>query len=284
MLIDSHAHLIAEDLVRYPQASSGGEGAGASRPTPFSVERLIEAMDLCGVERAVLVHRGSVYGYDNSYVCDSAARYPERFVAVGAVDGNDPKAAEHVRYWVEERGMRGIRFMEPRKGMGLEWFDSDYAHAAWRAAGDLDIPVCMHFFRWNRLAGLRRLQYILARQPDTKVVIDHLSNMDWAVGPPDYGIDEPLRTIAALPNVFLKFTTIPLGAIAASEHAAHAVLARVIEVFGAHRIMWGSDITQSQGTYTQMVQLARGATDALPESHRVQLLRAVALQVYARGA
>jgi L-fuconolactonase len=280
MLTDAHAHLIADDRDRYKPAPPSGKLGPGDLDNPFTAEKLLAEMDRHGIARAVLVHRNSIYGYDNSYVCDSAARYPDRFVAVGSIDGTDPHAAERVRYWVKERGMAGIRFMEPVKGMDLEWLSSAHARTAWQVAHELDVPVCVHFFKWNRLAGLAALQDMLQAHPDAQVVIDHFSNMDWAAGPPDYGVDAPLLAVARYPGVHVKFTTIPLDHIAAEGKSAAPIIERVVAAFGAQRIMWGSDITQSKGTYAQMVELAVSAVADLDPAQREAVLSATANVVY----
>ena len=41
-------------------------------------------MDQAGVDQAAVVQSSTCYGYDNSYLVDSIARYPGRFTAVGS--------------------------------------------------------------------------------------------------------------------------------------------------------------------------------------------------------
>jgi L-fuconolactonase len=280
MMIDTHAHLISNDHERYKPAPPGGKLGPGDLDNPFTAENLVVEMDRNNVARAVLVHRNSIYGYDNSYVCDSAARFPGRFVAVGSINGTDPEAAARVQHWVKERGMVGIRFMEPVKGMDLSWLCSAHARAAWREASALHIPICVHFFKWNRIAGLAALKEMLAAHPDATVVIDHFSNMDWASGAPDFGMDQALLDVARFPGVHVKFTTIPLGHIAAEGIDATPVIERVIAAFGSQRIMWGSDITQSSGSYAHMVDLAVRATATLSAGQRHDILFGTANTVY----
>jgi predicted TIM-barrel fold metal-dependent hydrolase len=281
-MIDSHAHLIADDPVRYPPAADCLQKPELS--ASMTVERLLGEMDRAQVARAVLVQRGSIYGFDNSYVCDSAARYPERLTAVGAIDGTSPDAAAAVQHWVTARAAGGIRLMELVKGSDLGWLASAHALAAWRQAHALGVPVCVHFFPWNRAAGLAALKEILRELPDVTVVIDHLSNMNTHVGPPTFGIDSLLRDVAAFARVFVKFTTIPLGRLDEAQIAAGPILASVVDLFGAQRIMWGSDIAQSAGTYQYMVGLARAAVASLDQYQQRQVLADTAQAVYGAKA
>jgi L-fuconolactonase len=281
-MLDCHAHLIADDPVRYPPAPLSGQLRPDDLKDPMTAERLLREMDANGVERAIVVQRGHVYGFDNSYVCDASAKYPDRLSAVVSINAVEPTAADAVRYWVVERGAVGIRMMEPYKGADTSWFASDAARSVWRAATDLGVPVCVHFFRWNRGIGLPALAELLHDFPQTPVVIDHFSNMVSEAGPPDHGVDDLLMRVAAFPKVTTKFTTIPLGQLHEQGIDAAAVVKRVVQAFGANRVMWGSDIAQSKGSYSYMVDLGLKATSSLTDDERAQVLHGAAEAVYGR--
>jgi L-fuconolactonase len=275
-LFDSHAHLVASDPQRYPLAPIGGVPGPADLNDPMTAERLLAELERAAVRRAVLVQRASLYGFDNRYVCDAAARYPERFSAVAAIDARADDGRAQVRHWVRE-GAVGIRLMEPRRDSDLSWLVSA---AVWDAAIELDVPVCVHFFRWNRLAGLAALEQLLRSRPQVGVVVDHLSNLPAEMGPPDYGLDPPLLALVKYPRVALKFTTIPLGGLEAQGIDTSAMIARIAKEFGAVRLMWGSDVTQSKGSYAHMIELAARATASLPQGERRQMLWGTAQAMY----
>jgi L-fuconolactonase len=279
-MIDAHAHLIAADPIAYPPAPRNGAAKLEEIANPMTVERLLEEMDRNDVRRAVLVQRGSIYGFDNSYVCDCALRYPQKLVAVCAIDATADNAAATVRHWVRERGAAGIRLMELVKGADLSWLDSPNARAVWREAHALSVPVCVHFFPWNRTAGLTALKSILTELPEARVVIDHFSNMSVLDGPPDYGVDGLLGDVAQFAGVNTKFTTIPLGKLASAGVDAAPIVARVVALFGAKRLLWGSDISQTAGTYDYMIDLARRAVRLLSPSLQQELLSGTAHALY----
>ena len=79
MIFDTHAHVLSADTERYPHSMLRGGTRPPVPPMTFPVERLVEAMDAAGVDRACLVQRATLYGYDNSYVLHSVAEHPERF-------------------------------------------------------------------------------------------------------------------------------------------------------------------------------------------------------------
>ena len=86
-LLDTHAHLIADDWDTYRALPFTPDLPVPERP-PFTVtaEALLALMDAHGVDHACLVQRGHVYGYDNSYILDSARKYPARLHPVVILD------------------------------------------------------------------------------------------------------------------------------------------------------------------------------------------------------
>lgn len=282
-MIDSHAHLISGDTARYPPSPPSGVINDADFEDPMTVERLAGEMDAAGVDKAVLVQRGSIYGFDSSYVCDSAARFPDRFAAVCSIDASQPDAAEQVYYWVRDRGAVGIRLMELVRGSGLGWLDAATGRDACAAARDLGVPVCVHLFPWNRVDGLARLAALLTDLPGLTVVIDHLGAIDCSAAPPDYGVDELMASIARFSGAHVKFTTIPLGRLEQTGIDVKPIIRRVMDLFGASRMMWGSDITQSAGTYAYMTALAHASVAGLSSAEQDSLLGGTAGQLYGRN-
>lgn len=278
-LFDSHAHLVADDPQRYPLAPIGGVAGPADLSDPITAERLLAELEQTRVTHAVLVQRASLYGFDNRYVCESAAKYPERFSAVASIDARAEDGPAQVRRWVREGGAAGIRLIEPRRESDLSWL---VAPRVWDAALELDVPVCVHFFRWNRLAGLAALEELLHARPQVRVVVDHLSNLPAESGPPDFGLDPPLLALVKYPRVALKFTTIPLGALEEQRIDTSALIERVASEFGTERLMWGSDVTQSKGSYAYMIGLAARATASLPSAERRRVLWGTAQAMYRR--
>lgn len=280
MKFDAHAHIVSRDTERYAPAPLGGRVRPGDLDDPITAERLIAALDANGVERALAVQRAYVYGYDNSYVLDAAASYPDRLRAVCAVDARLPDAARLVHHWVAERGAAGIRLTEPARNADTSWFDSAAALEVWTAAADLAIPVRLQLFRWNRAACLPAIAAVVRRFPHTPVVIDHLSNLSAEDGPPSYGLDAPLAALIEHDNLFLLLSTINLARLDAEQQPAAPVVEHLVAAFGAGRIMWGSDIGQSQGDYARMCALADAAVGGLSADARRQVLYATAHAIY----
>ena len=93
-------------------------------------------------------------------------------------------------------------------------------------------------------------------------------------------MDDLLETIAGYDGTTIKFTTIPLGRLEKAGVETGAVVRRVLDLFGAERMMWGSDITQSPGSYDYMVGLGRKAVSGLTAAQQDHLLVGTAARVY----
>lgn len=277
-LFDSHAHLVSADFDRYPVSPLSGE-LDRKLDNPVTAEVLLGLMDEQGVERACAVQRAHVYGYNNAYVIDSAKRHADRLVAVCVIDAAAADSAATVARWADE-GAVGMRLSEKTKGQGTGWLDSDNAQRAWEAVERLGLSMCVHMYRWNRQEVLRSLLVLAQRFPKVPLVLDHLSNPIEESGAPDYGVDADLLALKPLANVYLKYSHINLARMAKNGVNSADVLHRVLQDFPAERVMWGSDVAQSAGTYDEMVGAARAATAKLSPVQVQAVLRGTAEAVY----
>lgn len=277
-LFDSHAHLVSADFDRYPVSPLSGE-LDRKLDNPVTAEVLLGLMDEQGVERACAVQRAHVYGYNNAYVIDSAKRHADRLVAVCVIDAAAADSAATVARWADE-GAVGMRLSEKTKGQGTSWLDSDNAQRAWEAVERLGLSMCVHMYRWNRQEVLRSLLVLAQRFPKVPLVLDHLSNPIEESGAPDYGVDADLLALKPLANVYLKYSHINLARMAKNGVNSADVLHRVLQDFPAERVMWGSDVAQSAGTYDEMVGVARAATAKLSPEQVQAVLRGTAEAVY----
>jgi L-fuconolactonase len=274
MLFDAHAHINTTDAARYPVAPVDGHLPETALSDAFPVESLIAAMDASGVAKALMVQRSHVYGYDNSYILDSAARFPDRLKPLCMVDGRVETATTQAQDCLK-RGSVGIRFMEPEKGGGLNWLASDHARAAWKAAVEEGRSIRVHLFRWNRAEGLAVIAERLREMPETVLVLDHLSNLD-----PALGIDDALLSLADHPTTNLMLSMINLKRWAADGIDAAPVIEQVVAAFGADRVMWGSDVGNTPGGYGDMTTRAQSACAGLSEPDQQKIFHDTAARVY----
>lgn len=251
MSIDTHVHIVAPDQQRYPRKLAPN---ASDWVIDMPGEAMLDLMREAGIERAMLVQAYSAYEFDNSYVADVALQYPERFVSVCIVDPTRPNAAEELTYWVKERGVRGLRLF-PAAEREPRWLDDPLTFSLWERAEVLDIPVCV-CLRFRQLA---RLRTVIERFPRVRVALDHLGTPHLDNGPP-YDNAAPLFDLAELQNVYLKFSSINLYAAASGKSTPQQFFRRLLDVFGAQRLMWGSNFPN---TYDRSLkdQLALALTE-----------------------
>ena len=132
MIIDTHTHVVSSDKVKHPLDPGA---RGWSTEVSNNVEDLIAEMDRAGVDCATLVQPNATYALDNSYQCDSAKQYAPRTVAVGILDPTAPDAADKLSYWVNERGMNGVRLQSQAEP------DDSRCDILWQRAEALGIPI-----------------------------------------------------------------------------------------------------------------------------------------------
>ena len=113
-------------------------------------------MDEAGVAKAAVVHSSTSYGYDNSYVVDGCAKYPDRLVAVGSVDVLQSGARATIRAWVD-RGLAGLRLFTggSTKDFDPSELDDPRSFPAWELAGELGLTMCIQTGPVGLAAGHR---------------------------------------------------------------------------------------------------------------------------------
>ncbi len=261
MLVESHCHIISPDQRKYPR-DTGPRPAAWLRD--LAAEEFIALNDAAGVERAVLVQAFGAYRYDNNYVADCAARYPDRFVAVGTIDPLKADAPRTLDYWVKERGIRGLRIVtwtEPELML-----DDPMLDPVWRRASELQIPVCI----LTNFHQVGRLGRVLENFSSLRIALDHLGLPRLDDGP-EFADEQVLFDLARHRNFHGKFSSWTIAAAERNGGAGRVeFFRRLVDTFGAHRLMWGTNFPASNDrTYQGFVEYAREKLAfLLPEERR----------------
>jgi len=277
MIFDSHAHVNTADTARYPVSPIDGKLGEHVLRDALPASDLLAAMDAHGVARAVVVQRAHVYGFDNSYTLDMATAHPDRLAALCIVDGRKPDASQRARECLD-RGAIGIRYTEAERGQGLDWLTAGSAAAAWRTTVERGGSIRVHLFRWNRADGLAAIRKMLDMVPETVLVLDHLSNLD--ARQPDQGIDLAVRALVEHPTTYLLLSMINFRRWADEGVDPQPVVERVVSLFGADRVMWGSDVGNTIGDYGAMIRCAEEACAGLSAAERRKIFHGTAVRVY----
>jgi len=187
------------------------------------------------------------------------------------LDGEDPATPDTVRRWVDDHGLAGLRLFGGRKPDGsMPWLNSPQALKSWEVINAtglvMNLEVLAHGGGGPSIPALLALS---DRYPDARIVLDHLLEPEAQEHAADFGLDERYEKLAGRPNLYFKFTSINLDICQAAGQDASKLLRFAVDMYGADRIMWGSDIGTSSGTYKDMVQRMLDASVLLnPQEQR----------------
>jgi predicted TIM-barrel fold metal-dependent hydrolase len=123
------------------------------------------------------------------------------------------------------------------------------------------------------------LRTLLERFPKVRVLLDHCARPDLADGAP-YAAAAALFDMARYPGVYLKLTNRTLAASAAGLSTPAAFLAKIVDVFGAGRIAWGSNFPAAEGSLPELLATARSVLASRPAAAQATIVSGTAAQVY----
>lgn len=232
-MIDAHQHFWR----------IGQHDCGWPTPELAAIYRDFELGDLQplalanGVQGSVLV-QSQQSDADTDYLLEVAARSDFIKAVVGWVDLASPAAPARIKQLAQHPKFRGLRPM-------LQCLPDD----GWMSRPELT-PAISAMKACNlsldALVYTRHLAHIelfAKRHPDLRIVIDHAAKPaiiaschpadDWRTA---------MGSIAQLPNVFCKISGLVTEAGAdQSDHELLPYIHHLLDVFGAERLMWGSD-------------------------------------------
>ena len=273
--IDAHIHVFPAGTDRYPLKPGATPN---KRPLPsFTPEEFLKHAAPVGVTRAVLI-QFSHYGYDNSYILDTMRQHAGRFAVVAGVDPQD-KPRDKIRE-LAGQGARGVRVASAGRTPD-DWGRDTGLAELWRAAGEAGLVVCA-------LVGpefLPAVERFCQQNPQTTVALDHLARI---------GADGTIRSehvdalcgLARHKQIHVKVSAFyALGAKAPPYQDLGPMIRRVVDAFGAERLLWGSDSpfqTLAPHTYRDSIELLHSRLDFLSAQQRRCLLADTAARLFFR--
>jgi predicted TIM-barrel fold metal-dependent hydrolase len=278
-IVDIHPHIISRDTERYPIDPLGGRRSVWSSERPVTCEELLEAMDVAGVANAVVVQSSTTYGHDNRYLADSIEQHPDRLAGTGSVDFLADDAVDRLRYWLDERGLVGVRVFTSGSTMSQStWLDDPATDPAWSYVESHTVPVCVSV----SIAGLTMVERVLKRHPHLKVIVDHAANPSLEDGPPFSELKDVLQ-LSDHPGAYIKVSTHSLEQASVGKATPASFLRALIDAFGADRIAWGSNYPATPGTLSSHVALAKNAVAELSDADAAAILGGTAQALYPRA-
>jgi predicted TIM-barrel fold metal-dependent hydrolase len=225
--VDAHAHVY--DLQRFPLHASSGFHLQPNEVG--TAEQFAAVLDAHGFTHGLLVNPLGGYGTDNRCLVDVLQRFGGRFKGVALVAHGTPEA-EFDR--LHAAGVVGLRFnLSFEASPGLE---APGAERTLQLARERGWFVQVHYHHGDKfvqaLPALRRC--------GMPIVVDHCGRPDASAG-----LDQPgfraLLELGREGNAWVKLSgAFRFGGAFAYEAAdpyAHAL----IDAFGIHRCVWGSD-------------------------------------------
>jgi predicted TIM-barrel fold metal-dependent hydrolase len=215
------------------------------------------------------VQKGMIYRTDNSYIVDAADLFPDEMRAVIIVD---PRAAETPQMIkdLSKRGIVGVRFFPINVTDKIEWLTGPASLKIWELVNDLGLVLDLEGPAEDGDSLIHVVEGMADKFPQLKIVLDHVFLPNVAL--PDFGIDKRYDGFAKRDNIFYKFTSLNMDVIREQGFDPAKVLRRVVDFYGPDKVMWGSDIGTSSGTYQEMIQRAMESIELLTEEERVKVL------------
>lgn len=274
MKIDAHQHFWTLARGDYPWP----DDSVAPIFRDFGPDDLAPLLAGTGIERTVLVQATDTVA-ETEFLLDLAARHAFIAGVVGWVDLTAPDAIATIDRLRADPRLKGVRPMLQNINQD-DWILQDAAQ-----------PALAHLqkvgLRFDALIQPRHLPVIdalAARYPELPVVIDHVAKPGMGGGgAPDAAWKDGMTRLAARPNLWCKLSGMvteigpgwQYGDL--SPFAAH-----VLAVFGAGRVMFGSDwpVVNLASDYRTWVETAMRLTAQLSPSEQLALWGGTAADFY----
>ncbi len=298
-IIDAHAHIVQYIAGTGSQgelrACGGGKAVYASGQTIQMIppelgeygvtpEALLRVMDDHHVEKAVLL-QGNYFGYQNLYTWEADQKYPHRFAGAATYDPFSFQADKIKAHLFDELGFRILKF-EMSNGSGLMCnhptidLNGPAMHQVYRHAAEHGLTFVIDIGRpRNNCWQVDALRDAIVQYPSMPFVICHLLA-------PQLGDEELLKESLdkfRLPNVWFDIAAL-WSNCKPEVHPYPTAMRHLkwgVEILGADRILWGSDMpsTLTRDTYEHFIQFVT-ENPYLNESDKRKILYENAEKVY----
>ena len=273
--IDAHQHFWSLDRVAYPWLTPAYGPLYRSYEPP----ELSPQLRAAGITRTVLVQAA------NSYAdTDDMLRQADRYDWIGAVVGWVPlphpeETGQALDRYARHPAFRGVRHLIHEEA-DPDWVVQDRVIEGLRV-------LAAHRLLFEAVAvfphHLKHVPTLAERVPDLTIVIDHL-----AKPPIKDGAMEPwaaqLAAAARYPTVYAKVSGLNTAADPATWSAADLkpYIDRAIDLFGADRLMFGSDwpVCTLAGDYATVWAETNRALEGRPQHEIDAVLGGTAARVY----
>jgi L-fuconolactonase len=240
----------------------------------FTPEQARAELDAAGIASAVLV-QAEDSERDTDLMLEAAGRHPWIAGVVGWVRLDDP-ALDEAR--LEPLcGVRHLVHDDPRDDFLARYPVRRSLRLLAERGLPFDVPDA-----WPR--HLAATAALAAAIPELRIVVDHL-------GKPPFGGDDwarwhaTLADVAACPNTVAKVSGLQVPGRPFTVDAVRPAWETALELFGAERLMWGSDwpLTVLTGGYGRAWEVMSALIAELTPDEQARILSGTATSVYGLG-
>jgi predicted TIM-barrel fold metal-dependent hydrolase len=187
-----------------------------------------------------------------------------------------PDAVDVIRQWVD-RGLGGLRLFTggSTKDFDPSELDDPKSFPAWELCGELGLSMCIQ----TGPIGLPQVTALAKRFPKVPIILDHLGRPDVTDGPP-YAAAQSLFDLAPIKSIYLKLTPRIMGDSRKGAATPETFFPKLVEVFGAQRLAWGSNFPTSPGTLAEILATAKSRLASLSEPDREWVFAKTAQRIY----
>jgi predicted TIM-barrel fold metal-dependent hydrolase len=273
LIIDTHAHIYAEDEKRYPVIPKPNRPPGTSG----SVTNLKRNAKAAGVVGVCIVQTSTFYGFDNRFICDTAKAETAWTAGVVTLDPDNPESPALVQDLAKRFDVRAMRSIPGKDGR----MDSAGVAALWKGLGRAGMTVNV-LANINNTDAIAHMLEWFTKQP---VVIDHCLNLK--AGANQDAILRDMLRLAKYPNAHAKLTFLATGSAEGYPFRdMHEPCRKIVDAYTPDRCIWGSDfpceLWTPKSTYAQNLEVFRTGL-GLSQAAKEAILGKTALRLYFRG-
>ncbi len=252
-VLDAHLHVV--DLATCVDDLTGNPNTRWWERLECSPEAVVARVRAAGVSGGVLVQAVGAHGFDERLIVEAAEALGDDWQAMVAV-GSTVEDSLSVLDGAVAQGAAGLRlFSIPDR-----WLHRDVAVELVQRCRDAGVgpSVCC------LAEELPTVARIAAAVPDCEIALDHCGFVSLGGG------DQALVDLALHENLIVKLST---GVFDAAALPPSSALRRLLDLFGAERIVWGSDHPQVHDrAYPELVALVGDALSDLDASTQAAVL------------
>jgi len=273
-MIDAHHH-----LWKYTDEDYGWIPPGSPIVRDFLVPDLEAAANAAGVEGTVVVQARQTVE-ESDWLLSLADSTELILGVVGWVPLVDPDVAGVLGRLAAHEKFKGVRHV--LQGEADEYFTRDDFHRGLALLPDLDLRYDLLLFQRQLPAAIQ----LVDRQPDLGIIIDHIAKPEIRKGSVDSAWKAGMSELAKRDHILgVKVSGMVTEVLdpEIDEATLRAYFETTLELFGADRVMFGTDwpvCLLRIDSYQKWAETVRGYVSGLSDDEQAAILAANAARVY----